>query len=107
MVAKTDQLALEFNEEAENDQFDSHEPEQEEEGEEEEDHQEIDNEEEKSKKRIRHLKYLSSLTENELLELAQEVGIPRERVAPHVKLMLKNFRFVARTLLEDEEVDCH
>ncbi|KAG8712020.1 hypothetical protein FRC11_001220 [Ceratobasidium sp. 423] len=45
------------------------------------------------------LLYLLELTEEDLLELAEEFEVPLEDVKPHLKLMLKNANFVATSLL--------
>ncbi|CAE7233475.1 unnamed protein product [Rhizoctonia solani] len=42
-----------------------------------------------------YLNYLRALTEDDLLELADEYEIPREEVQPHVGLMLENLHFIA------------
>ncbi|KAG9086038.1 hypothetical protein FS749_003948 [Ceratobasidium sp. UAMH 11750] len=53
----------------------------------------------RDQKRAQHLAYFASLHEEDLLDLAEELEVPREDVEPHLVLMMKNFHFVAGALL--------
>ncbi|KDN36110.1 hypothetical protein RSAG8_11057, partial [Rhizoctonia solani AG-8 WAC10335] len=45
----------------------------------------------------KYLQYLRGLTEDDLLELADIYEVPRERVQPHIPLMLRNLHFLAES----------